>query len=940
MAVTTKYTFPNAVGTNNQSTTIFANHGIENFNQDNLDVYVTLSGGTRVLQYRQSTGSTTDSNHPQVNDTTGLYFPSVNTGVTLYNYTLSTDFNTITFNSELPTGAVVSVERRTRDENGTYTNFTSGSSIRSKEINNAFDESNHTAQEARNKAFDLENKVVYSDFTPAEDNTKDLGSSTKEWKDLYIDGVAYVDELDLDDDQKIKLGTSDDASIYWDGTGDELTHQLKITSAGPMKLSTGNNKNFQFYEGTDLSLTIGTAITAYVNVVPNADNTIDLGSSSNEWKDLYVDGTGYIDTVSGNQAAFSGNLQVGGTISNSGSNLELADDVNITGHLRFPDDKKIYLGNGDDAYIDWDTDGWFDRVNIRSDGDIWSYVPSGKNHSFLVNDAHVLSVEETFIEAWKDIKPNADGTIDLGASDKEWKDLYVDGVAYVDELDLGDNEKIKLGSSAGDAEIYYKPNDFLQIESKGSIVLDTDGGNFVVADDGAAKFGWTTNTALGVYVVDHLRPFIDNTYDLGSSSKEWKDLYVDGTGYIDTVSADDITGDAVVTSGTSTSDTKVYSAKHTEALFLRQDSTETLASGIAWSSNDTTVPTTGAIDARVRGLITDVGGFRPIASEAVFPTTNPDPDDNAGTIVSITALSADRTASGTTLTAGCQTTGGTQVTITGCPNNQVFKQGYGLLVETTSTLNTYTFVRYVADTSSVATVAAKATEIGLLGTADAIADMALLGTADVIADMNTLATADCVADMAILATTDVVADLNTLGTADVVSDLNTLATADVVSDMNTLATADVISDMNTLATADVVSDMNTLATAAIVSDMDTLADISANITTVATNNANVTTCATNIASIINAPTHAANALAYRNTTETYRNTAEAHRNSASAILTQVESAPYNLSDSASTHTAWGNITDTGGNAAFSNETSNTLLTMAEGSSTYNYGSIT
>ena len=83
----------------------------------------------------------------------------------------------------------------------------------------------------------------------------------------------------------------------------------------------------------------------------------------------------------------------------------------------------------------------------------------------------------------------------------------------------------------------------------------------------------------------------------------------------------------------------------------------------------------------------------------------------------------------------------------------------------------------------------------------------------------------------------------------------------------------------------------------------------------------------------NASTSAANALAYRNT-------AQEHRDSASAILTQVESAPYNLADNVSSHTAWGNITDTGANAVFTNESSNILLTMAEGSSSYNYGSIT
>ena len=125
--------------------------------------------------------------------------------------------------------------------------------------------------------------------------------------------------------------------------------------------------------------------------------------------------------------------------------------------------------------------------------------------------------------------------------------------------------------------------------------------------------------------------------------------------------------------------------------------------------------------------------------------------------------------------------------------------------------------------TDITTVAGKATEIGRLGTADAVADMAILGTTDVVADMNTLATADIVADM------------NTLATADVVSDMNTLATADIVADMNTLATADVVSDMNTLATADIVADMNTLATSANVTNMATVANDITNVNTTASN---------------------------------------------------------------------------------------------------------
>ena len=164
MAVTTKKTFP---ATSNATTTAFTPVGIQLNNQDDLDVYVTLSGGTRVLQLRQATASTAVGSgvnkHPQVNDTTGLYFPAVTAGTNLINYTLSTDNNTITFNSALPQGAVVFCERRTRDADGTYTSFASGSTIRATDLNNSATESNFTAQDGRNKALTIEGVLFRGD---------------------------------------------------------------------------------------------------------------------------------------------------------------------------------------------------------------------------------------------------------------------------------------------------------------------------------------------------------------------------------------------------------------------------------------------------------------------------------------------------------------------------------------------------------------------------------------------------------------------------------------------------------------------------------------------------------------------------------------------------------------------------------------------------------
>jgi hypothetical protein len=112
------------------------------------------------------------------------------------------------------------------------------------------------------------------------------------------------------------------------------------------------------------------------------------------------------------------------------------------------------------------------------------------------------------------------------------------------------------------------------------------------------------------------------------------------------------------------------------------------------SPTDVQLPTAQAVEERIIDLVTDVGGFRPIANETSFPATNPDPEDNAGTIVSIKALASNLTSNGSgvaTIANGAGT--GNTVTINGMANSDTIEAGKGILVETTSTLHTYTFHR-------------------------------------------------------------------------------------------------------------------------------------------------------------------------------------------------------------------------------------------------------
>ena len=247
MAVKTKKTFPNAVGANGQSSTVFTPVEVQLNNQDDLDVYVTLSGGTRVLQLRQSSGSTATSSHKQVNDTTGLYFPAVSAGTTLYNYTLSTDNNTITFSTALPSGAVVSIERRTRDADSSYTTFASGSTIRATDLNNSSTESNFTAQEARNKAFEIEgalfstgnisgNFVTSDNIVDGSINTADLANGAVDTDKINSGAVTTVKI----NDSAVTTGKINDLAV----TSSKIANGAVVTSSiGTEQVSTSKIKD-------------------------------------------------------------------------------------------------------------------------------------------------------------------------------------------------------------------------------------------------------------------------------------------------------------------------------------------------------------------------------------------------------------------------------------------------------------------------------------------------------------------------------------------------------------------------------------------------------------------------------------------------------------------------------------------------------------------------
>ena len=159
-------------------------------------------------------------------------------------------------------------------------------------------------------------------------------------------------------------------------------------------------------------------------------------------------------------------------------------------------------------------------------------------------------------------------------------------------------------------------------------------------------------------------------------------------------------------------DGRYFTETEADARYFNISTGDTIKDGDTFPDNDTTIATTAAINDRIIDLVDDVGGFVPIANETSFPNANPDVNNGTGTLVSIKALASNLTSNGSGVaTIANGTVGNSTVTITGLANSTTYASTFGMIVETTSTLNTYTFHRQVPKATEVTTVAGNITNI-------------------------------------------------------------------------------------------------------------------------------------------------------------------------------------------------------------------------------------
>ena len=129
------------------------------------------------------------------------------------------------------------------------------------------------------------------------------------------------------------------------------------------------------------------------------------------------------------------------------------------------------------------------------------------------------------------IIPVTDSDIDLGTTSLRFKDTYTDTVTTTGNVSIGGNLTV-----TGNATI---------------------SGNLTFGDAD------TDSINLAAEIDSDIIPNTDGTYDLGSATKEWQDLYIDGTANIDSLVADtaDINGGTIDGATIATSDITVGAGK-------------------------------------------------------------------------------------------------------------------------------------------------------------------------------------------------------------------------------------------------------------------------------------------------------------------------------------------------------------------------------------------
>jgi hypothetical protein len=318
--------------------------------------------------------------------------------------------------------------------------------------------------------------------TTLSNNTITVGLST----DIIVSGGATVaNNLHVIGNLKVD-GTQ---TILNTIQVDVQDNTIGVASTSTASNTTANGAGFFVHGGGDgnkeiLFNTVNSAFQVNQNWLPDSDNTKNLGSVSQEWKDLYLDGTAYIDTL---QVHDGGQTLEGADFTfNGASSKDMVWDSS-DGNLEFADNAKATFGNSGDLEIYHD--GNHSRIKDTGTGDLvlHSNVIAFRNAADSENIARFNQdgACQLFQDNVEKLATKSDGVNITG--ELECDSLDVDGDVDFDggqvifdasnnRLDFADNAKATFGA-AQDMEIHHDQNNSVIANKTGGLYIKGIGGS-------------------------------------------------------------------------------------------------------------------------------------------------------------------------------------------------------------------------------------------------------------------------------------------------------------------------------------------------------------------------------------------------------------------------------------------------------------------------------
>jgi trimeric autotransporter adhesin len=404
--------------------------------------------------------------------------------------------------------------------------FVDGDTITAALFNNEYNQLLNAFNNATGHAHDgtaAEGPVIglIGDAGETSPNNKVLIDTTNNYIEFYVEvSSAPVQQLYISDgaiipvtDSDVDLGTS---SLYFkDAYIDSITTTGNIDVGGNLTV-TGTTT---FNGGT---ITMGDAATDNVvfgadvdsNIIPDDDDTYDLGSASQEWRNLYIDGTANIDSLVADTADINAGTIDGATIATSDITVGAGKTLDVSaGTLTLADDQisgdkveggtiaattvtALTFGSLNDGTIT--VTAFVDEDNMASDSA--TLIPTQQSVKAYV-DTTVAATNEVV----EDTTPQLGGDLDLNSSD-------ITGTGNINITGTIQSSGNITGTLATAAQPNITSVGTLSaltvdditingstISDAGSITIDTEG-DFIVDSEGdvyldAAGNDWNLNSA-------------------------------------------------------------------------------------------------------------------------------------------------------------------------------------------------------------------------------------------------------------------------------------------------------------------------------------------------------------------------------------------------------------------------------------------------------------